>query len=112
MKIISRTEFLKLPDNVLYCKCDTQNMGGIEIKASKTGEWGNNDWVSDDFFMWAEEPYRNQSGDEYHIGDTFRWAQNQTSRDGLYETEEEVMFAIFDNKDIEQLILKLKNCLK
>lgn len=109
MKIYNREQFLKLPPNTVFCKWYRNDFAPLEIKVSAFGEWGN-DFITDNLTDYLAEPYRDL--DEFKVGDSnIRWDDNQTVRDGLYETDDEVLFAVFDNEDIFRVISKLTKCL-
>lgn len=108
MIIVNRTEFLKLPANTLYVKYANYAMfGNLEIKANGPEDGYSNDWVTNIFFslIGSELTY-----EDYNPGDTFRFEEDQTSRDALFDSEQ--LFAVFDNTDIEQLIGKISKCIK
>lgn len=112
MKIFNRKDFLQLPANTAYVKysekCGLSEL--IEIKVSGPHDGWGNDWITNDLAVFVEEPYRDVFTDFSEVTDTFRFAIDQTSRDGLFEENE--MYAVFDNEDIERVINKLKSCLK
>lgn len=114
MRIVDRKEFQKLPENTLYCKFQPSCFGDICIKSSSPeDDWGN-DFVVDYLALFVdigEETSQDKIVDKYKVGTEFRWDDEQTSRDGMFEGDE-VMFAVYDNQDIEQLIHKLKKCIK
>ena len=109
MKIYNRADFLQLPAGTVYCKWAPCHFGQLEIKVSDPGEWGN-DFVTDNLTDYLEYPERDLH--YFKPGDTMRWAYDQTVRDGLFETDEEALFAVYDNQDIQQAIDKLTKCLK
>lgn len=111
MKIVKRKEFLTLPENTLYLKVSECNIGEmLEVKVSCPNDGWGNDWITDHFFTYIEEPTRDVFYDPQE-GDIVRYDDNQTVRDGLFDGDE-VMFAVLDNEDINQVINKLKKCLK
>lgn len=114
MKIVNRADFLRLPKNTAYLKCKgvvAYDFSELEIKVSDTADGWGNDWITDNLFTFAQEPF-NDNAKGFKLGDEFRWDENQTIRDGLYDTDEETMYAILDNEDIELVIKKLSACLK
>lgn len=112
MKIVNRETFLTLPENTVYMKvCDGEyGFGLMTVKANgptnNRGEnWGN-DWVEDNFFVYSDALV---DFPDLNTGFEFRFDDNQTVRDGLFEDGQ--MFCVFDNEDIQQVVNKLQNCL-
>lgn len=111
MKIYDRKGFLNLPANTIYCKVlkGCQGLGDLEIKVSGPDDnWGN-DWIADNLIMFMNSPF-DVAGEFPELSDYFRFSEDQNQRDGLFEQDE--LYAVFDNHDIEQLIGKFKSCLK
>jgi hypothetical protein len=110
MKIINREEFLKLPENTLFCKykpccfddisIKNENVGDIDFRVRKLFDVDNHDSNEMvDILFDAEE-----------TGNYFKLHFNTTYRDGLFDKDQ--LFAIFDNEEILQLIENLKRCIK
>ena len=109
MKIVNREDFLKLPANTVYCKYGDGPFGEIEIKASDPqDDWGN-DYVVNYLNTYCETPFdKDTTLGDIELGTEFRFDENQTSRDGLYDYDQ--LFAVFDNDDIMQVVDKLMKC--
>lgn len=100
MKIASRKEFLALPNGILFRKyipCEFQDMN---IKTSTS----ENDFICVSF-DWVDVD--NPSQDDRHVlakavneGESFKFAYDETFRDGLYDDE---LFAVYEKEDIEDL---------
>jgi len=111
MRIINRTEFLKLPEKTLYRKYQPQTYGELSIKyGSLANDYVDVELVGDiegtdssDSNSGAHDYYKNTSS-------VFRFDYEGTCRDGLYDDDQ--LFAVYDNTDIEQLIEQLKSCIK
>lgn len=110
MRIIGRAEFLALPSPVVYSKVRKQciDTDGLEIKIRNCG---NNDWdaISLESSACLEVP---NDGDVMEgmialLGDTKLTMPvnfNTSCRDGMYDSEDEVKFAILDTQDIGGLL--------
>ena len=130
MKIVSRSEFLKMPKGTVFCKFPRFDEAtrtyrkygfGIEepcIKMSEPGEMKNDFYSlgigtdlepvgcqgSTDFCEILEAMERNL-GKEVQFDYSF-------GRDGMYETDSEVGFAIFSRAEVELVINTLQDALK
>jgi hypothetical protein len=109
MKILNRTEFMKLPENTLFSKYEPCVFGNLMIKG-KTSE--HNDF------------YVQQIHDGVDYSDTVNFREklegaekNGTSidmdfycecRDGLFEDDQ--LFAVWEEKDVLELIGRLIDC--
>jgi len=111
MKIVNRKEFLSMPKYTVYMKKfdDICGFGDIEVKTSAPEDQWGNDFVVDYMCVFMKEPFNDVMAFP-ELGDEFRFEENQNTRDGLFENEQ--LFAVFDNEDIQQVIDKLKRCLK
>ena len=111
MKIVNRKDFLDMPENTVYMTKirGVNDFGSLEVKVSSTKDGWGNDWIADSFFVFMDKPF-DDCGTFPELGDEFRFEENQNTRDGLFENEQ--LFAVFDNQDIQQVIDKLKRCLK
>lgn len=113
MKIISRKDFFQLPENTLFCKFEPNVFGEVQIKVSESDNEEICDFITNGFTECVEsrgEEQEYEARSNLKLGSEFRWAENQTSRDGMFEGDN-VMFCIFDNQDIQQYINKLKTCI-
>lgn len=110
MKIVSREQFLELPENTLYCKYEVHWFGDICVKVSEAGQYPN-DFLEENLNHFIESETKSQIEIELKVGDEFRYDKDQISRDGMFDGDE-VMFAIFDNEDIDQLIQTISKCKK
>lgn len=110
MKIINLQEFMKMPPGTVFCKYTPCVFGDICIKgdyfadndfvyASLTGEidcTGSSDMV-DKLFKYEK------------TGESFNLDLDAYTRDGLYK--EDQLFAIYEKRDIAQLVKKLRELL-
>ena len=130
MKIISRTEFLKMPKGTVFCKFPrfdektrsyrTYTFGIDEpcIKMEDPGELENDYYAlgigsgfepvgvqgcsdRDEIYMDMERNLGKERPFDYSYG-----------RDGLFETDEEVGYAIFSRAEVQKIIDELQNALK
>lgn len=106
MKIMSRTEFMALPPNTVYCEYSPCIFNGISIKGRNCG---------DDFFTTDISPPPidcENSTDQVTIlesGKEFKLDFNAGGRDGCFV--EDQLFAVFDQADLRQCIARLQECL-
>lgn len=112
MKIVNKKEFYTLPSGTLYSKFEPYAFYGLKIK-------GETIYHGD---IPADYNYQEMIGnvDALHSGEfidilrdseenrtSFDMDFNCIARDGLFEGEE--MFAIYEKKDVEQMVDKLKS---
>ncbi len=108
MRIINREEFLKLPSGTVYCKYDPCIFREVQVKACNTAN--QSDWYSYDLFSLGAKT-------GYHLNDTLDSMEKDSNlevktsnvpllcRDSLFE--EDQLFAVFSEEDIERLIKAL-----
>lgn len=106
MKIVNRSDFLKLPDGIVYS--DYRSHGMISGLYIKHDTWAV-DWIYRDLIDSVE---CNGCGERVDIfieaernGGTFKMDLQCYDRDGRFETEQ--YFVIYDKSDVENLIEKL-----
>lgn len=120
MKVLTRTEFLALKGPVLYSKWYTDHAGPETEMSIKYDTW-ENDWTcqplsgfdmqGDDtdgkipIDRWAEVERGTYQGD-------LKVDMECAGRDGLFETEEECKFVVFDADDLNEFLRKLTDCFK
>lgn len=112
MKIVNRTEFLKLPSNTLFSEYESGHFGDLKIKGATIEP---NDFQvqylnsavecdsSEDFFSILEHSQQ--------TGESFSMDFNCLSRDGLYDSANK-LYAVWEEVDIQQLIVRFANLLK
>lgn len=130
MKIISRTEFLKMPKGTVFCKFPrfdektrsyrTYTFGIDEpcIKMDDPGEMDNDYYslgIGSDF-----EPAGTQGSNdrdevyadmERNLGKEVPFDYSY-GRDGMFETDDEVGYAIFSRDEVQMIISELQDALK
>lgn len=111
MRIVDRKTFLSLPGKTLYRKFEPDIYGDLEIK----GETLNNDYqvvYSCGFIKGCKDCSDTSDAHDIAVqeGSDYRFDIDTYSRDGMFDKDQ--LFAVYDNEDIEQLIGKLKECLK
>ncbi len=110
MRIFNRKQFLKTPDNTLFCKVDKdRNLDELCIKSES--------WEADftvinlnEIEHTSCEDHLNKSVSMY--GNSFfsnPMDFESSGRDGLFD--EDQMFAVYENDDVKKLILRLALCL-
>ncbi|MGB6406630.1 MAG: hypothetical protein WBF39_04090 [Planococcus donghaensis] len=106
MKIMNRKEFLSLPNGILFRKYEPCVFEDMQIK---TESHPNDfvcislDWVKTDNSR--REDYTTLS-EAKNAGKSFEFDYGVTYRDGLYD--EDQLFAVYEQKDINDLIAFLK----
>ncbi|EDW9825595.1 hypothetical protein GTR05_004824 [Salmonella enterica] len=111
MRIVNREQFLLLPANTLFSKYKPMVFGDIAIKGDTTASGG------DYYYQAIADAVDSVSSDEmFKIlvaatahGHEFNIDLDCESRDGFYD--EDQLFAVWDKRDVEQLINRLKSCL-
>lgn len=112
MRIVNRKEFLELPIGTLYSKYEPCIFGPLSIKYDSWKE--SNDFI----YVGLNEFYHGDSSDSTDnkldemesTGINVPIDLNSSGRDGLFDDDQ--LFAVYDNDDIEHLISKLKECIK
>ncbi len=109
MKIVNRETFLKLPANTLFSKYEPQFFYEIGIKCDTT---------SDDYFCseivdaadcTSSDDMRDKLEDAEENGTELAMCFDTQGRDGMFDQDQ--LFAVWSTKDVEQLIVRLKECL-
>lgn len=108
MKIINRTEFLKLPPYTLYCKCDEYgNANAIEVKYDNCG---TNDWVCQELTNIESHDCGERSDRLSQMIDSdkvsYPLEMDCAGRDGLYDDDQ--LFLIYEQADVKKLISHLE----
>jgi len=114
MKIINRKDFLAIPGPVVFQKYRPSILGELCIKGDT---WGNDflyrDLVGCDIETERCQP--NDSGELFDLWDScmsgdidFQRDYDNCQRDGLYESENECWFVVYDKDDILSLISVLR----
>jgi len=103
MKIVNRKTFLELPSGTIYS--EHYSGDGFNNLSIKYETWGN-DWIYMDINDFDD---CENSGERYEKIDKMRdegaeypLNLDTTSRDGLFEDEQ--MFAIYDENDVNKII--------
>lgn len=113
MKILNRDKFIQLPENTLYTEYQPCNFGNLTIKGTSMIWDHGNDYQtqeihdaikcggSDEFFDILDKAEKSEESMEMDF--------DCQGRDGCYEMDQ--LYAVWEKKDIEQLIDRLKKCL-
>lgn len=100
-----------MPENTLYAEYDPCIFGPLMIKMKTLS---TNDWVEqqivDSIDCTGSEDFWNKLNSAEHAGFSVDMDFNCCGRNGLFEGEEN-LYAVFEKKDIEQLIARLELCL-
>lgn len=99
MKIVNRKEFLELPDGIAFCKCkegdkiSCDDYEGLSIKVLS--------------YRYDEDDTDHKKGDCFDFGAMQLSNTKSFQRDGLFE--EDQMFAVLEDDDIDKVIEYLQN---
>ena len=113
VKIVNRAEFMAMDGIVLHRKYEPCIFGELGVKVSTIKDVGGEPI---DYVTIGTEQIDDSNFNEVHeflCGDalngvSFRFEYESTSRDGLYDDDQ--MYAIYDDDDIDQLIAFLESC--
>ncbi len=104
MKIVNRTEFLKLPVGTVYSPYEPCAFTDLCIK----GESITNDWFQVSIMMAGNDgAVEDFTADEHKAGRSFPMDFDCEGRDGLYEPADR-LYAVYDRVDVLQLIARLQ----
>ena len=110
MRIVNRKEFLSLPEETLFSKYEPCCFEPILIK----GETLANDFIFqsiNDAIKWGDpEEFSDVLFKAEKSGDSFDIDLDCTERDGMFD--EDQLFAVWEKKDLAQLIDRLNTALK
>lgn len=95
MKLVDRKTFLELPLNTVFAKWEPYTMGEISIKGETVADV---DFYVQDLTQLEDTFSDNPQLDLYC-----------STRDGFFD--EDQIFAVFDDTDVENLIARLTECL-
>ena len=120
MKLYTREEFLKLPENTIYSEpCEFFIIKGLFCKTSDA-DYGirANDFISQDLLSEIEHPDGihdcmdafQQNMDLLEDGKEIRVDFDMNGRDSRYDNSDK--FIVWDNQDIKNLADYLTKCLK
>jgi hypothetical protein len=111
VKIVKRIDFLKLPAETLYAPYAPCYFGELMIKGDTLN---SNDWCyqqilgaidAEDSGEWADMLFR-----AAETGESLPMDFDCEGRDGSFESDDR-LFAVYEPKDVEYLINRLKRCL-
>lgn len=110
MRIVNRKEFLSLPEETLFSKYEPCCFDPILIK----GETWTNDFIFqsiNDAIKWGDpEEFSDVLFKAEKTGESIDMDFNDTGRDGMFD--EDQLFAVWEKKDLTQLIDRLNVALK
>lgn len=108
MKILSKKEFLTLPNPVVYCDYEDYSFNEIGIKTSNCNS-------HDFFYLSIPDVLSSGSNEMMDILDrcektkeSFELDFDCVCRDGMFE--ESQLYAVFEQKEIDEFINLLKTC--
>ena len=112
MRLVRRREFLALPAGTVYSHYNPCIFTGIAIKDNNCGD---NDWFLTDLFpagigAGTEDMMGILSGAEK--GKSFSLDFDSGSRDGCFNEENDLWFAVWEPADVQGLIAALQQTLK
>jgi hypothetical protein len=107
MKIVNRTEFLKLPSETLYSSYRPQIFGELMIK-------GDTLPYNDFHVQYITDAIKSHSSDEWSDivssaekkGTSFSMDFDCWARDGLYDDESQ-LYAVWEKDDVKNLLARL-----
>lgn len=109
MKIINLAEFRAMPEGTVFCKYEPCNFGELQIK----GETWESDFISASLTGVIESDGSSDMFDKLlqyeKTKESFPLDIEYYGRDGLFE--ENQLFAVYEKKDIAQLVNKLMTLL-
>jgi len=109
MKIINLEEFLKLPSNTLFHKYTPQVFGGLQVKACDPFDNYAPSFYVKDLYGFTEGSVCSETNSDIIDSGSFKWDLNSVGRDGMYDYDQ--LFCVYENDDVERLILQLSMCL-
>jgi len=110
MKIVNRKEFLAMPAWTLFAKYRQYSIGELEIKGdTRIGIDYDSAQISDSVDAEDTEG-RIAKLEACEAGASIDIDTNTYQRDALFD--EDQLFAIYENKDIEKIIESLRECIK
>jgi len=111
MKIVDLPTFLAMPEGALYAKYEPCSFGELAIKSDTVASVT---WYYQDLLPWFEGA--SDSDAYFDILDAIENGEpsppldfDTTTKDGLYETGQR--FAVFERRDVEALIARLRRAL-
>lgn len=111
MKIVNRETFLKMEGQVLFAKYESQIFGELAIKVETC--LGGRDFAYDSIIDFDSASCVEMSNmlfeAERDPGKSLTLDLHYTSRDGMYDQDQ--LFAVFEKRDVEQIINRLKEIL-
>lgn len=115
MKIIDRDTFLTFPSGTVFSKYERSGcFGQLSVKTCNPGFWSEDFCDMELHGGWIEGCSNSgQLFDKINAaekGEEFRFSLDTDSRDGLFE--EDQLFAVYDNEDIQRLMSALQQCIK
>jgi hypothetical protein len=105
MKVYDRTEFMKLPEGVLFCKGKPWYWGELEVK----GESLTSDFTSRNL-CWIDAKSSEEATDKFDQmlnEGTSEPMETAYGRDGMFDGED--LFLVFEETDLMELIAIAQN---
>lgn len=109
MKIVNAKKFLAMPPNTLFSKYEPCCFDDIQIKQETCG---TNDFLVQEISSAIRHDNSNKFNEILEKAEITHESIDMdfdiTGRDGCFDDDQ--LFAVWENKDIDQLIEKLKKC--
>lgn len=119
MKILTAEQFIKEPYGTVYTTFILNDFGGLCVKDSARGEPFGRSWMVTDVLPWLKN-------DEDYFGYVLvdgKWqeyikinskieTETVCTDDATYNYDDDVLFAVFDKDEIEDMIKVLKEALE
>jgi len=110
MRIVNLEVLRKQPEGTVFLKYEPCHFGSLEMFG---GIFGDNDYVSTELIGWVKSSGSDEMADilisAEKTGESFEFETECYGRDGLYGKKQ--LYAIYEKKDILQLIETLKKAL-
>jgi hypothetical protein len=108
MKIVDLKTFLELPENTLYSKYGSCVFGDLQIKMETTHNDFFTQQICDSIECSGSDEYFDKLEAAQHGGVSLKMDFDIMGRDGLFENDQ--LFAVWENEDVEALIERLQEC--
>jgi len=109
MKILSREEFLKMPPNTLYSTFKPCYLGDMEIKMESMESDFFAQRIHDAIDCDNSEEFTEKLMRANKTGESLEMDLDSYGRDGAFGFDDR--YAVWERKDVEELIERLKRCL-
>lgn len=110
MKIVNLEEFRKLPEGTLFMKYEPCVFGELQCK----GETWEHDFLCENVTYWPDctgsDDFADKLQEAEDHGTSVLLDFDSSGRDGFFENEQ--LFAVYERRDMEMLMDKLRRCME